>query len=237
MYLALILSIILISFSNAGFTQQSSYFDAAQAYNRLVIEKNNGTHTRVEQYKVVGSPFLFGEKLLGNLFAKGESAYNIKLSYDTYNQQVEFYSSANPTTPLIKETGEVDSFSIAENHEVGLTKGLKFYAGKVLSSSEDNNFYQLMYNGDNVSFYKKYKSTLGRVSTNIIQSELRQFDLEFEYAYKMKDGELKRLRTTYFQVSKELKPFIKVGEIVDAQTYSSNPDLALLKIFAALDRK
>lgn len=217
--------------------QQASYFDAAQAYGRLVLETNPANVTRIDHYKVVGSPFLFGPRMTGNLFAKGEAAFNIKLSYDTYHQQVEFYTSANPTTPLIKDPGAIDSFSFASNTEVGLLHGLKFISGKALGKKDDLNFYQLMYEGENITLYKKYFSTLGIVTTNILQSDLKQFELQFEYAYKIKDGELKRLKRVYYQVSKELKPIIDIREIVEPQSYSANPDLALLKIFAAIDKK
>lgn len=221
---------------NVG-AQQASYFDAAQAYSRLVLETNPAAVTRVDHYKVIGSPFLYGPRMVGNLFAKGETAFNITLSYDTYHQQVEFYSSANPTTPLIKDPGAIDSFSFASNVEVGILQGLKFYSGQTLGRKDDFNFYQLMYEGEKYSLYKKYYSTLGIVSTNILQSDLKQFELQFEYAYKPIGGELKRLKPVYFQVSKELKPMIDVREIVEPQVYSANPDLALLKIFAAIDKK
>ena len=233
----IILIACLFSLSQSVKAQQSSYFDAAQAYGRFILETNPASVTRVDQYKVVGSPFLFGPRMTGNLFAKGETAFNIKLSYDTYHQMIEFYSSANPATPLIKDPGAIDSFSFASNTEVGLLQGLKFISGQVLGKKDDLNFYQLMYEGEKVTLYKKYFTTLGIVSTNILQSDLRQFELQFEYAYKTRESELKRLKPVYFQVYKELKTIIDIREIVEPQSYSANPDLALLKIFAAIDKK
>ena len=229
--------VCLFSLSQNVNAQQASYFDAAQAYGRIILESNPASVTRVDQYKVVGSPFLYGPRMVGNLFAKGETAFNIRLSYDTYHQMVEFYTSANPATPLIKDPGAIDSFSFASNTDVGLLHSLKFISGQALGKKDDLNFYQVMYEGEKVTLYKKYFTTLGIVSTNILQADLRQFELQFEYAYKIRDGELKRLKPVYFQVSKELKPIIDIREIVEPQSYSANPDLALLKIFAAIDKK
>lgn len=138
--------------SLCAFAQQLSYSDAAQAYNRLLIEKNNGIYIRIGNYKVVGTPYLFGEKNKGDLFAKGETGYNILINYNTYNQEVEFYSS-NLTKPLIKEPQQVDSFILKQNAGSVIEENLKFISGEVLGIDDDS-FYQLMYAGPKFNLYK-----------------------------------------------------------------------------------
>ena len=82
---------------------------------------------------------------------------------------------------------------------------MKFIYGSFLGTKEK--FYYLeVCKGDKYSLYKRYKSDLGYVSTNLAQSELRQFDLEYEYFYfeEGKDG-LKKIKANPSSVIKEFK--------------------------------
>lgn len=104
-----IISFILLFISGAAMAQ-SGYMDNALNYNRLIRERTgDGVYKVIGNFRVVGTSYLFGEKNKGNLFSTEAKAYNIYLSYNTYNQEVEFYSSANPDKPLVKEPGTVDS--------------------------------------------------------------------------------------------------------------------------------
>jgi hypothetical protein len=222
-------------FVSAVSAQQLAYFDAAQAYNRLLVEKNNGSYQRVDNYKVIGTSYFFGEKHRADLFAKGEIAYNIFISYNTYNQEVEFYSSANPNQPLVKEAKLVDSFEIKEDMTKSVTENMKFVNGSFIGG-DINSFYRLMYAGNRFNLYKKYKSTLGIVTTNYIQSELRQFDLNSEYYYyDHKSMRLEKLKGNFSTIKKELKPLGDVTNITSQDEFTTNPDAALKKIFQTLN--
>ena len=109
MYKNLSLALALIA-GIAATAQQASYVDPAQAYNRILVEKGANSYRQVGNYKVIGSPFLFGEKNKGNIYSKPETAKNIELSYNIYNQEVAFYSTANPDNELVKTPGSLDSF-------------------------------------------------------------------------------------------------------------------------------
>ncbi|RYY72904.1 MAG: hypothetical protein EOO52_20110 [Gammaproteobacteria bacterium] len=228
-----IASLLSVIPSNA---QQLSYSDAAQAYNRLLIERGNGTFQRISTYKVQGTQFLFGEKHQGNMFAAGETAYNIRLSYNTYNQELEFNSSANPTQPLVKSAKEVDSFVIKPNADLGIAENLKFVNGRHLKAS-DNSFYQVVYAGSKFSLYKKYKSTLGIVTTNYIDADLRQFNLEYEYFYfDEATKELKKLKLNNSFVKKEFKQVSDIETILERDPLGGNPEVALKEIFIFLNQ-
>jgi len=155
--------------------------DPALNHNKLIQQQNggDGTYKLSGTYKVIGTQFLFGEHHKGDMFAKEAKAYNIYLSYNTYNQEVEFYSAANTDKPLIKEPGTVDSFIINENISLGILSPLKFVYGATIGSN-DKYYFQELFAGKKYNLYKRYKSDLGYVSTNYIQSELRQFDLLFD---------------------------------------------------------
>lgn len=211
--------------------------DNALNYNRLIIAKTaDGAYKLVGVFKVVGTSYLFGEKNKGNMFSSEAKAYNIFLSYNTYNQEVEFYSSGNPDKPLIKAPGTVDSFLIKENVSLGINHPLKFVYGSHLGSSEKSYFLEL-YAGKRFSIYKRYKSDLGYVSTNYIQSELRQFDLLYEYFYldTAKAG-LKKLKPNTSSIIKELKNIKDISPVFTNDDFTRDQEAALRKAFEYLNQ-
>lgn len=237
MKIKIIFSVLLILCGQFIKAQQASYFDAAQAYNRLVIEKNNGTYMRINNYKVVGTPYLFGEKNNGDLYAKGENAKNILISYNTFNNEVAFYPIVNSNNSLIKDAEQVDSFVLKPNGSSGLVENAKFISSEALGAN-DKSFYLLMHEGQNFNLYKKYKSTLGIVSTNYVQSELRQFDLSYEYYYMDNNSKkLKKLKPSNGSLLKEFKEVKDISSILNENNITANPDIVLKAIFASLNNK
>ena len=215
---------------------QAPSSDLALNHNRLLREKTaDGVYKQVGNFKVVGSPYIYDEKNKGDLFSTEAKAYNVSLSYNTYNQELEFFSSSNPDKPLVKLPGEVDSFIIHSKIEIGLTAPVKFVYGSTIGSTEKS-YFQVVYAGPKYSVYKRYKAELGYVSTNYIQSELRQFDMIFDYYYAdIKKKTVKKLKSNHSNVIKEFKGIKDVSGIVTNDAFSKNPDNALAKIFEYLN--
>lgn len=216
---------------------QNGYMDNALNYSRLIIQKTaEGFYKQVGMFKVVGTPYLFGEKNKGDLFSSEAKAYNIFLSYNTYNQEVEFYSSGNPDKPLIKEPGSVDSFLIQENVSLGIDHPLKFVYGAHLGSSEKFYFLEI-YAGPQYSVYKKYKSDLGYVTTNYVQSELRQFDLLYDYYYTDSGkGGPKKLKSNSSSIIKEFKNIKDISPVFTNEAFTMNQEEALRVAFEYLNK-
>ncbi len=211
--------------------------DPALNHNKLIQQQTgDGVYKLIGSYKVVGTQFLFGEHHKGDLFSTQAKAYNIFVSYNTYNQEVEFYSTSNPDKPLVKEPGEVDSFVIQQNIELGIANNLKFIYGTHLGT-DDKYFFQQVYAGNRFSLYKRYKSELGYVSTNYVQSELRQFDLIFEYYYTdtNKKG-IKKLKSNASSVIKEFKEVKDLSGVVTVEDFDTNREAALQKVFEYLNK-
>lgn len=216
---------------------QSGYMDNALNYSRLIQTKTeDGVYKQIGVFKVIGTSYLFGERNKGDLFSPDTKAYNISLSYNTYNQEMEFYSTSNPDKPLVKEIGTVDSFLLKENAEHFITRPLKFVYGPLLGSSEKTYFLEI-YAGPRFSVYKRYKCDLGYVSTNYIQSELRQFDLLYEYHYadSAKSG-LKKLKANVSNIISEFKKVKDISPVLTVNEFSVDQEAALRKAFEYLNQ-
>src|SRR5690606_4454233 len=223
----LVLSFSFIVINILVYGQQMAYVDPAQAYNRLLIEKSDDSYMRIKNYKVIGSPYLFGQKIKGDLFAKAETATNIELSYNTYNNEVEFYSKSNSSQPLIKEVQQVDSFTIYKYPAAGVNENLYFINGRFLYD-DGKSFYQVIYKGQHYDLYKKYSGELAVVSTNYIQSELRQFDLGYNYYYlDHKNKKLNKLKVSNSGLTKEFSYYTGVSSMLQGDQLQRNPEAVL----------
>ena len=200
------------------------------------MERNGeGVFRQIGTYKVKGIPYLFSGRNKGDLFSKSEKAYNIYLSYDTYNQEVGFYSTSNPNQQLIKEPGELDSFILHPDVDLDINGEAKFIYGELLGSKEKA-YFEEIYTGPKYSIYKKYKSELGYVSENYIQSDLRQFDLIVEYFYLDADKKMKKVKPNAAVVIKEFKKVKDLSQVINDDIFVANAEQAFRKTFEYLNR-
>ena len=211
--------------------------DPALNHNKLLQQQSSdGGFKLIGPYKVIGSPFLFGEHHKGNMYTPDAKALNIYVSYNTYNQEVEFYSTSNPDKSLVREPGTVDSFTIQKNTELGIAKDLNFIFGSHIGTN-DKSFYQLVCAGERFNLYKKYKSDLGYSSTNIAQSELRQFDLQYDYYYTDKEGKgVKKIKPNATRVIKEFKSIKDLSGEIKNDDFAANPEEAFCKVVSSLNQ-
>lgn len=193
--------------------------------------KNERSYRQIGVYKVLGTPFLFGENHVGNMYSKSEVAKNIKLSFDTYNQELAFQTSANVNQPLVKGPGSLDSFMLKADSFI--KEDMVFHYGGLLGTS-DKSYYLLSSDpSKNLVLYKKYKAVIGP-TTNYIEADMRQFEIEATYYYHNKATKrIERLKPTYNAIRKELSFIPNVGELIDRQLLNSDPELALRKLFNA----
>ncbi len=231
---------VLIAFSNLSFAQVTftGWTDPALNHNKLLQQHNEtGGYIIIGPYKVIGNSFLFGEKNKGNVFSASEKAYNISISYNTFNQELDFYSTSNPDKPLVKEPGSLDSFTILPGKDIAITSPLNFIYGPLLGTT-DKFYYMEVATGERFNLYKRYKSELDYVSTNYVQSELREFDLQYEYFYADKEGKgLKKLKINASAIIKEFKSVKDLSGIVNSDNLTVNQEDELRKIFEALNSK
>ncbi len=211
--------------------------DPALNHNKLLQQQSSdGGYKLIGPYKVVGSSYLFGQHHKADMYTPETKALNIFISYNTYSQEVEFYSTSNPDKSLVREPGTVDSFTIQKNVELGIASDLKFIYGTHIGAKEKS-YYQLVCAGGRFKVYKKYKSDLGYSSTNIAESELRQFDLQYEYYYTDKEGKgIKKIKPNATSVIKEFKEIKDLSADVTIDDFSTNPETAFCKAVNLLNQ-
>jgi hypothetical protein len=75
------------------------------------------------------------------------------------------------------------------------------------------------------------------VSTNYVQSELRQFDINYDYYYTdaQKPG-LKKLKKNGDGIKKEFKTVRDLSVVAELSDYALNPEEVLQKVFMELNK-
>jgi hypothetical protein len=208
--------------------------DPATAFNKYLVAREDRTFVQIGQYKVIGSSYLFGPRHKGMVYAKGELGSNITLSYNTYNQQIEYFAPANPEQALVKEVGTVDSFLIKKDSIV--PEDLLFVYSAHLQVPEKC-YYLEVVKGDKFSLYKKYKASIGFVTTNYIDGNLRQFDIDADYFYfNEQTKQLRKLKPNTSFIKKEFA-LKDVSEYVSEDELSYNKEAALKFLFIGLNKK
>lgn len=214
----------------------NGWTDPALNHNRLLQQQTGeGMYKLIGPYKVIGSSFLFGPRNKADMYAVEAKAFNIYVSYNTYNQEIEFYSTSNPDKPLVKEPGTVDSFVIHTNVDAGIMSELKFIYGSSLGV-KDKFYFQELFKGAKYSLYKRYKSDLTYASGDYASPDLRQFDMEVEYYYADASAKgLKKIKPNAGSVTKEFKSVKDLSSVVNADAFTINPEEAFKKAFTAIN--
>lgn len=212
--------------------QQMSYIDPAQAYNRLVLEKNAGVFRVIDNYKVIGSPYLYGDMYNGQLFEGKQKGDNLSFKYNVYDQTLEILTTARGQY-LIKSPLEIDSFYFSGLANSPILTDLKFVSSKLLDKDAKPLFLQAMVIDTKYSLYKSYTVTLGVVPHAYLNADQRQFDLNADYYYIADDAKekvLKKLKLTKTGLTKEFKD-LNIDQILRENKLSLEPEVVLNKIF------
>lgn len=218
-------------------SQILSYSDPAISYQRILLERSGeGSYQQIGNFKVKGTSYLFGTNHKGDVYTSKEKAEGVRLSYNTYNQQIDVYQNDNDK-PLLMALKDVDSFRMIIQDENAIQSVLLFINGTLLDKSKKF-FVQEVYDGPKYSLYKAYSSVMGYVSTNYVQSELRQFDLNYDYYYRdITNGSLKKLKASAKNVKATFNSIMDVSKLADSEEFDTNPEYVLKQIFSFLNSK
>jgi hypothetical protein len=227
----------LVLISHLASSQALSYLDPASAFLRIYLEKGSeGTYQQIGNFKVIGTSYLFGEKLKGGIYTKTEKSEHVELGYNTYNQSLDV--KLNGVQSITKKAAEVDSFVIYANNSEFIKIDLFFYSSALVSPKAKDGFYQVISTGSKYNLYKGYTAALDIVSTNYIQSDLRQFTLEYNFYYTDNSTkDFKKLKLSKKKIVDEMKSKMDVSIFLDEEELDKNPEIALKKVFNALNNQ
>jgi hypothetical protein len=219
-----ILVVVISSFSLAK-AQSLSYTDPAAAYNRLLLENGAGTYIQIGNFRVHGNQYLYGGKINSQVYANHNPAPNELLtSFDTYKKELMVYESNSQK--LISLFG-VDSFQFKTPNG----KEINILAAKYVDSTKKG-YYQMVLNNSRIKLVKYYETKLVISTTNYVQSEYREFSLDYDYYFIDKaTGIITPINTYYTKLKKLLKDHVDIEEQVKRFEYNSNVEEALIKIF------
>jgi hypothetical protein len=219
-------------FASCLLSAQSINLDAAQRFNQAWINKSMNTYTIVGGFRVVGTPYLFGEKLEGKVWAKeGQSTEQTFVSYNTLKQEVEVYMPGY-TKPISKDVQTVDSFQLSVKQD-GAPMVLLFVNSKHAGYGEKT-FLQKIVSGKN-RLFKQYRTELSNLTDNLAQRDVRQFDLTATYLYADEKNVFTKLKVNPRALGKEFSEVANINTIVTTESLSNNTELVLKQIFAHLN--
>ncbi len=225
-------SLSVFFFGSMQLLNAQSNLEPALAYNLLDLQ-NSGSYIVIGNFKVKGTPYLFGGKKKGDIYANKEFGSDVVLSYNTYNQDIEFDMNGNKG--LTKNVGEVDSFVLKPDGSNYLTD--LFFINAALTGSEEKCFFQVLSEGSKYNLYKKYSSRLEILSTNYVQSELRQFALMSEYYYLDKTtGKVKKLKQSKKAIVNEFKSTNDITSAISNFNIGVDTENVMKTIFDLLNK-
>ena len=215
--------------------QATTYYDPAEAVLRILMHKNQTKDRQlIGSFKVLGTSYLYGGNQIGDVYFKNKTVKNVLVTYDTYRQLLEINIGKGDAS-LKSTLPELDSFRI-RNITPEIREELTFISVTQLDSTKKI-FLQRVVTGPRFNLYKAYTSDLDYVSENYIQSELREFKLNYVYYYtdKLNPG-LRKLKNSSAGIIKEFKPIKDISRIVDKDSYNNNPETTLINVFAELNQ-
>jgi hypothetical protein len=197
--------------------------DPVRDFNKHVIENWTGEAIRVSQYMVKGSPYFLGEAFPGTINYKGGRVVQDKLMFDLYLQK----AGPEMNGGIFESTDPVEQFSLMLPAQFGgnslLFKSSTFYKGA------HSGFYNVLMEGDAISFLKHFKTKLSPDPKNTLAKEQKVFEQYYEYyLYTARDSSLHKVKLREKDLLKVINNDPRAIEYIKAQNldlYNNEPDV------------
>ena len=233
----LLFAVFFVMSYNIGYTQSApngSYNfnsgDPALAYNKYSILKGENETVQIGAFKVIGSPYLLGIKHPANVYGKKGVANSVFAGYDTYRQEVEVYLDQSNSS-FKKNFHEIDSFTLLTNPETDSLHFVNFFD----KGFKEKVFLQVVKDGKKIELLKTFKSELGATS-NYVQSDLRQFDLDITYySYDKLEMKFSKLKLSKKDLKQKFPQAKELIEAEDDNNLKDNPEQFLKSLFNFLN--
>lgn len=213
--------IFVLIFTGQGFCQPNPL----GTFNRYVAENWTGEYLRIGQYKVKGTPYLFGESFEGKLVFEGGSVTSRdKVLYNLYEQK----AGPDIRGEILETTKQLDEFSMNLPEKFG-GQTLLFKHSRLFNKSDLNVFFNVISDGPKTAFLKIYRIRLIPDPTNMYDKESRLFEQYFDY-YLFTSGNLTKVKLRKKDFVKALQSIPGAEEKIDEANidFFSEKEIALL---------
>lgn len=207
--------------------------DAIGTFNRYVIETWSGQYVRIGNYKVKGSPFLFGESFPGKVRLMGSNVSQpAKVLYNLYEQK------AGPGTngEILLTDKLVEEFTLELPEKYGgvpLTfKHCGMYAKPKLKC-----YFNVLAEGPSVAFLKAYRIRVVADPANMMDKELKVFEQYYEYFLinKKGTGEVEQVKLKKKDFENELSSLEGAPAIFKSNQFEYATEGDFIKLVIALN--
>lgn len=186
-------------------------------FNRHVLANWNGNYHRISQYRVKGTPFLYGESFPGTIDYKGgKTVKGINILYDLFTQTTGI-DLRNNSEIFAAEQG-VERFTVNLTDKHG-GKTLVFVNADGFTK-DYKGYYNLLADGEKVALLKAFKLKLDPDPTNQMAKDIRVAEQYSEYfIYNKATREMQKVKLKEKDFLKELnasgeaKGFIKAKNL------------------------
>ena len=196
-------------------SQSFAQVDPVGQFNKHIVENWKGEYIRISQYRVKGTPYLFGESFPGTLTFKGGVKSDTKILYDLYNQR----AGADFKNSILESGLVLEEFSISLPAKFG-GDTLLFKSTELFGNTSQKNYFNVLEDGSKVSLLKIFKIKLVSDPSNMMDKELKVFEQYYEYyLYTKTTKELSKIKLKEKDIAKQLgdeefvKGFVSKGDL------------------------
>jgi len=196
-------------------TRSFAQVDPVGQFNKHIVENWKGEYIRIGQYRVKGTPYLFGESFPGTLTYKGGIKSDTKILYDLYNQK----AGADVKNSILESDLLLEEFSISLPAKFG-GNTLLFKNTELFGNSSLKNYFNVLEDGSKVSLLKIFKIKLVSDPSNMMDKEVKIFEQYYEYyLYNKTIKGLSKIKLKEKDIAKQLgdqefvKGFVSKGDL------------------------
>jgi hypothetical protein len=216
-------------FGNVSFAQ----VDPVGQFNRHVVENWKDEYLRIGQYKVRGTPYLFGESFPGTLTFKGGAKSNANILYDLYNQK----AGADVKNSILESDLAIDEFTIILPAKFGGTT-LLFKNTETYGNTSLKNYFNVLEDGAKVSLLKIFKIKLLSDPSNMMDKDLKIFEQYYEYyIYNKTTKELNKIKLKEKDIAKQLGDELFVKNFLATADFDVSKEVDAIRLIQAYNNK
>ncbi len=162
-----------IFLSYKGFSQSNPL----GVFNQYIAEYWSGEYQRIGQYRVKGTPYLFGESFEGKLiFEGGNVTLRDKVLYNLYTQ----IAGPDIKGEILETTRQLDEFTMTLPEKFG-GETLLFKHSRLFKEADMKVYFNVVSEGSKTTFLKIYRIRLTADPSNMYDKENKVFEQYFDY--------------------------------------------------------